>query len=193
MLNLEKEISLEKGVRVGEVFFAEETSQQRLMTFSHWGLLRMGLQSDGLWDPAPSLLNFIHTWTSLRKLRLTSQVSSRSWFVPGVMSRHPNDYHESWIASLRELTEEESGSSQDRTVLEKPHYQAPGTRAAAGEAEAWAAAFSPRSQRVTDSEWIIYLCFHIHQPKWRVPSSEQNGLPKLIPESVWGKWSMVEK
>lgn len=23
--------------------------------------------------------------------------------------------------------------------------------------------------------------------------SEQNELPKLIPESVWGKWSMLEK
>lgn len=163
------------------------------MTLSHWGLPRMGLQPDGLWDPSPSLLNFIHPWTLLRKLRLTSQVSSCSLFVSGVMSRHPNDYHESWIASLRELTEGESGSSRDWTVLEKSHYQTPGTRAGGGEAGAWAAAFSPRSQRVTDFEWVIYLCFHIHQPKWRVPSSEQNGLPKLIPESVWGKWSMVEK
>lgn len=45
------------------------------MTFGDGGLVRTGLGPDGLWDPPPSLLNFIHTLNLAEKAQ--TQVPSQ--------------------------------------------------------------------------------------------------------------------
>lgn len=81
--------------RVGEVFLAEETSWAEVCDFicePHWE--NADLPPKSVWSLVCAW-GYVQTWNGSR---------------------------ETWITSLWELAEKQSGSSQDWTILEWPHY-----------------------------------------------------------------------
>lgn len=132
------------------------------------------------------------SWTSLRKLRLTAGASSKPRLGLGLCL-------DTQMTTVNCFTlETDLGGKCQFLGLSNfwrsPCYlqpQAPGQEGQRLEPRL------PHShhlrQRMTDSEWIIYFLFLHSSVQMKTPPSEQNELLKLIPESVWGKWSMVEK